>query len=141
MKKQLPSITDNSCKSYSELIRPIGKFLTSSIHAEHLAGLERGTRAAGRQFLIRLTHAASAGRSKRNDSLACEVIAFQEGINDRGCHIPPNGEANVDRVIVSYVVTESLNLRAGGHVTPLAEKYATSFLLIENTSQNLLVIL
>ena len=127
--------------SYLKLIRPIGKLLPGSVHAEHLTSFEHGTGAAGLQLLIRLTHAASAGRSKRNDSLACEVIAFQEGINDRGCHIPPNGEANVDRVIVSYVVTESLNLRAGGHVTPLAEKYATSFLLIENTSQNLLVIL
>ena len=98
--------------SYLKLIRPIGKLLTGSVHTEHLTSFEHGTGAAGLQLLIRLTHAAAARRSKRNDCLASEILALQKAIDDRGCYIPPDWESNVDRIVFSYVVTERFDLRA-----------------------------
>ena len=59
-----------------------------------------GVRDTDLQFISGLAKLASTRSGKEEDFLAGEIIAFQEGVNDGWCNIPPNGETQEDGVIL-----------------------------------------
>ena len=53
---------------------------------------------------------AAAGCAERNDLLAAEIIAFQEGLDDSGRYAPPDWETYDYRVIGCHIEIVSCDL-------------------------------
>ena len=48
---------------------------------------------------IGLVDAAAAGGGEKDDGLALESVSLDEGVDDRGGGVPPDGEADVNDII------------------------------------------
>ena len=99
------------------------------------------------QGCIASADAAPAGGAEGDDRLTAEIVAFQEGVNDPWRDAPPDGKANVLRLLL-FVQSKSAEVYGSFEaiskksppltraissptrlVTPLAEKTATRIFL------------
>ena len=71
------------------------------------------------QVLAALAHAAAATGGKRDDGLAREVILLQEGVDDPGCGVPPDGETHIDGRVLGHVLHLAGDGGTGGAVLHL----------------------
>jgi len=74
----------------SELVCPVGEILLGGVCLEDFSFDELCSLAAREKCFIGLADTAAAGGGKWNDGLACQIMTLQEGIDDRGCNIPPD---------------------------------------------------
>ena len=48
----------------------------------------------------RLAHSAPARGGKQDDCFACQVVRLEECVDNRRCHVPPDGKSQKDGVVV-----------------------------------------
>ena len=94
-------------------LRPVAQGLVAQT-VDHFAFDPVRLRADGLEACEGLAHAAAAGGGEGDDSLAGQVAALEEGIDDRRRDIPPDGEADEDRVVAGKVRAALGDLRPGG---------------------------
>lgn len=75
-----------------------------------------GSRDTDLQFLYSFAKLTATGGSKQNHFLSGKIMAFQEGVDDRGCHIPPNGETKEYNFVFVYRQITVFNLGTKGFV-------------------------
>ncbi len=100
-------------------LRPGAERVGAGAELEDLAFEQLCALAAGREGLVGAAHAAAAGGGEGDDGLAGQVAALEEGIDDRRRDIPPDGEADEDRVVAGKVRAALGDLRPGGRILHL----------------------
>ena len=63
------------------------------------------------EFFDSFSKLTATGGSEQNDLLASKIRTFQEGVDNRGSHIPPNREAQKDNIITLNPDVTLSNLR------------------------------
>ena len=61
------------------------------------------------EVISRTCHAAAAAGGENVEGLAAQVVSFDEGVDDGGGCVPPDGEANPHGVVVSDVLATAFD--------------------------------
>ena len=123
-------------------IDPSQRFSPNSQAVQHLppiqklAFADRGVRRAGLQAGNRFPETASSGGGKQHDGFAGEVIGFKECVDDGRRDVPPDREAQQDRIVGRYVQIaghdiQEITLYAFINLNKLLYNYAKRRLLIQ----------